>query len=135
MAPPCPNVLAKNEERGIGAPPSSFEKYGLALLEVVGGLFDVALLVLRDLVLGVDGFDRTLRLAGPAVDALLGVDHEMVPGVVDAVHRTNLDAALVLRADARLRDNVSHSNVPPLGTLRRFVRALYQPGRAFKTHR
>src|SRR5215213_11183596 len=89
---------------------------GLALLEVVCVLGDVALHLLRDLVLRVDGLDRALGLAGPAVYALLGVDQELVPPVVDAVHRTHLDAALVLRADTRLGNNVGQFALPPLGT-------------------
>src|SRR5918992_373605 len=95
------------EEGGAAAPPS---RYGLRswLLEVVGGLGGVALHVLGDLILGVDGLDRALRLAGSAVDALLGVDHEVVARVVDAVHGTDLDAALVLGADARFRYDVGH---------------------------
>jgi hypothetical protein len=64
--------------------------------------------VLGDFVLGVDSLDRALRLAGAAVDALFGVDHEVVAGVVDTVDRADLDATLVLRADTRLRNHVGH---------------------------
>src|SRR5918912_2879595 len=77
-------------------------------LEVVGGLCDVGLHLLGDLVLGVDGLDRALRLASAAVYALLGVDHEVVTPVVDAVHRTDLDTGLVLGPYARLRDDIGH---------------------------
>src|SRR5204863_9877416 len=55
--------------------------------------------------------------AGVAVDALLGVDVEHLHSViarlvwrrVDAVDGAHLDAGVVLRADARLGDYVSHS--------------------------
>ena len=72
--------------------------------------------VVGDLVLGVDGLDRTLRLARPAVNALLGVDHELIPTVIDAVHRTDLDARLVLGTDTGLRNDVGHLfSLLPLG--------------------
>src|ERR671932_1815601 len=79
-----------------------------SLLEVVGGLSNVLLHILGDLVLGVDRLDRALRLTGTAIDALFGVDQELIPTVVDAVHRTHLNAALVLRADAGLGYDVGH---------------------------
>src|SRR5829696_2767816 len=79
------------------------------LLEVVCGLCGVALHIVGDFVLGVDGLDRTLGLAGAAIDALFGVDHEVVAGVVDAVYRADLDATLVLGADTRLRDHIGQS--------------------------
>src|SRR5918993_5738532 len=69
------------------------------LLEVVGVFGYVALHLLGDLVLGVDGLHRALRLTSPAVYALLGVYEELVSSVVDAVHRTDLNTGLVLRPD------------------------------------
>src|SRR5215211_6760421 len=78
------------------------------LLEEVGVLCDVALHLLWDLVLGVDSLDWALRLAGAAVYALLGVYEELIPSVVDAVDRTDLDTGLVLGAYAGLRDHVGH---------------------------
>src|SRR5215213_8456916 len=80
----------------------------LLLLEVLGGLGGVALHVLGDLVLGIDGLDRALGFAGAAIDALFRVDHEVIAGVVDAVDRTDLDAALVLCPDTWLRDHIRH---------------------------
>ncbi len=71
---------------------------GFGLLKEVGVLGDVTLHVVGDLVLGVDGLDRALGLARLTVYALLWVDKELVPTVVDAVNRTNLDARLVLCA-------------------------------------
>ena len=70
------------------------------LLEVVGVFGYVALHLLGDLVLGVDGLDRALGLAGAAVYALLGVYEELIPAVVDAVNRTDLNTRLVLRYSA-----------------------------------
>src|SRR5918993_2747418 len=102
-----------------------------SLLEVVGGLGGVALHVVGDFVFGVDGLDGALRFAGAAVDALFGVDHEVVAGVVDAVYRADLDAALVLRADTRLGDHVSQRVL----LSEYLVAALYQPANAFNTRR
>jgi hypothetical protein len=70
----------------------------------------------RHLVLGGDGVDWTRFDAGVAVDALLGVDVELV-GLVEAglvgrgmnaIDRANLDARDALGADARLVDYVRH---------------------------
>src|SRR5919202_1982077 len=97
-----PRIFRRNDRgRGFEAPPSVYRS-GSALLEVVGVFGYVALHLLGDLVLGVDGLDRALGLAGPAVYALFGVDHKVIAGVVDAVNRTYLDTGLVLRADTRL---------------------------------
>src|SRR5919202_690469 len=93
------------------------------LLEEVGVLGDVALHLVGNLVVGVDSLHRALGLAGPAVDTFVGVDQELVPAVVDAVYRTHLDAALVLRADAGLGYNVGHMD-PPSRMPRSFT-ALY----------
>ena len=69
---------------------------------------DVALHVVWDLVLGVDGLHWALRLASAAVDALLGMDHEEVGTFVEAVDRTHFDAVRVLALDAGLGDDVGH---------------------------
>src|SRR5215204_1687279 len=74
----------------------------------LGGLGRVVAHVLGDLVVGVDGLHRTLGHAHGAVYALLGVDHEVVPTVVDAVNRAYLHASGVLRADTRFDNNVGH---------------------------
>src|SRR5215208_7645775 len=74
----------------------------------LGGLGDVVLHVLGDLVVGVDGFDRALGHAHGAVDALLGVDQIMVSLIVDAVNRARTHACGVLRADTRFGNNVGH---------------------------
>src|SRR5215208_5313724 len=90
------------------------------LLEEVGVLCDVALHLLWDLVLGIDSLDWALRLAGAAVYALLGVDQELIPTVVDAVYGAYLHTGLVFGADTRLRDDVGHKD-PPLVTLNDFI--------------
>src|SRR5919112_421763 len=117
---------AGQKKGGAAAPPW---RYGLWswLLEVVGGLGGVALHVLGDLVLGVDCLHGALRLARPAVDALLGVDHEVVARVVDAVDGTDLDAALVLRADARLSYDVGHKSFLLLSLSSSFIPACPRP--------
>jgi hypothetical protein len=76
----------------------------------------VFLLTVRHIVLGEDGRDRADRLAGAAVDALIGVDVELavyVFVVVDAVDGTDLDAGLVDGADTGIRNDVSQGMSPP----------------------
>jgi len=68
-------------------------------------------------VLGGDRVDRARLDAGVAVDALLRIDVELLDVVVvglvgrgvDAVDRADLDARVVLGADARLVDHVGHA--------------------------
>ena len=55
-----------------------------------------------------DRLHRALGLARATVDALVGVDVELILSLVDAVDRTYLDATGVLRVDARLGDDVCH---------------------------
>src|SRR5215210_5836252 len=72
--------------------------------------------LVRKLVLGEAGIHRAGLDAGVAVDALLGVDVELLDTVVvglvggwlDAVHRAHLDARVVLLPDAGLSDHVGH---------------------------
>ena len=76
--------------------------------------------LLRELVLGEARVDGTGLDAGVAVDALLWIDVEhldlVVVGLVgrrvDAVHRTDLDARVVLGPDARFSDHIGHSASP-----------------------
>src|SRR6185436_6891219 len=85
--------------------------------EVLGVDLREALPLVRQLVLGEARVDRTRLDARVAVDALLGVDVELLDAVVvglvrrrvDAVHRAHLDAGVVLGADARLRDDIGHA--------------------------
>src|SRR5712692_7202350 len=68
----------------------------------------------RRLVLGEDRLHWADRLTGPTVDALIGMDEELVRALVDAVDWADLHAGLILYADARLGDDVRHSNLPLL---------------------
>src|SRR6266446_9178230 len=98
-----------------GSPASVLRRAGLDFRVV-----DEELLVQRDevfrlfrrLVLGEDRLHRAHGLAGPAVDALVGVDEELVRPLVDAIHWADLDAGLVLDVDARLDDHVRHRISP-----------------------
>src|SRR5450631_4933673 len=72
------------------------------------GLVEV-LPLLRGVVLVEDGLNRADGLAGAAVDALVRVNVERALALVDAVDGTFLDAGLVLDVDARLSDDISHS--------------------------
>src|SRR5579859_5545120 len=78
--------------------------------EIVGVDLGVVLPLVRDRILGKDRGHRAFRLAGSAVDALVGVDevHRVLVLGVDAVDRADVDAACVLDADARLGDDVGH---------------------------
>src|SRR5215472_8026192 len=69
--------------------------------------------LLGDVVFVEDRLDGADRLAGAAVDALVGVDVEHPLAFVDAVDRAFLDAALVLDVDARLGDHIRHWRLPP----------------------
>src|SRR3954454_654538 len=89
-----------------------------ALVPEGGGVaLDVRLPLVRHLVLGRDGVDRAGLHAGVAVDALLGVDVELLGGLelglvrrrMDAVDRADLDARRVLGADAGLADHIRHA--------------------------
>src|SRR5882724_7478039 len=80
----------------------------LVALEHVAVLRRVGRPVWRDLLLGEDRRHRALGHAGPAVDALVGVDVELVFPLVDAVHRTHVHAPPVFDADTRFGDHVRH---------------------------
>src|SRR3990170_8549551 len=85
---------------------------GFEPLAVLG---DEALPLLRDVLLEEDGAYRTDGLAGGAVDAGLGVDVVLLVlrGAVDTVDGADVNAALVLGADARFGDYVRHECIPP----------------------
>src|SRR5439155_10093283 len=71
-----------------------------------------------DVVLVEDRGDRAHRLARAAVDALVGLDVEHPPALVDAVHRALVDAGPVLHVDAGLADRVGHGGfLPPISTV------------------
>jgi hypothetical protein len=68
----------------------------------------------RDVILGEDGRHRAHRLAGRAVHALVGLDVEHPPALVDAIYRTLVHAGPVLHVDAGLCYDVSHqTGFPP----------------------
>src|SRR5690606_4135627 len=70
--------------------------------------FDEVLPLLRHVVLGEDGFDGALRLAGTAVDALIGVDVVLIFTFVNAVHGAHFDTGCIFGADAGFGDNEGH---------------------------
>ena len=72
----------------------------------------VVLPLLRGVVLVEDRLDRAHRLAGAAVDALVGVDVEHPLALVDAVDGALVDARAVLQVHTGLGDDVGHL-VPP----------------------
>src|SRR3712207_9034883 len=111
----------------IRRPPRSTLFPYTTLFRSLGG---VALHIVGDFVLGVDGLDRALGFAGAAIDTLFRVDHEVVAGVVDAVDRADLDATLVLGADTRLRDHIGQR-----ASSLNLVPALYQPAPTLNTRR
>src|SRR5918997_5635017 len=80
----------------------------------LGGLCDVVLHVLWNLVVGVDGLHRTLGHAHAAVNALRGVDQVVVSLVIDAINGARRNASSVLRADTRFGYHVGHCRFSPL---------------------
>jgi hypothetical protein len=55
---------------------------------------------------GLDRVDRALRLAHPAIDALVRVDDEHVLALVEAVHGAHFDAVHGFAANTTLVDDV-----------------------------
>src|SRR3990170_2238001 len=83
----------------------------VGVLKPLGVQLRVLFPLVGHVVLGEDRGHRAHRLAGAAVDALVGVDVELAVGAlfeVDAVHGAHLDARLVDDIDAGLRDNVGY---------------------------
>src|SRR5262245_57919091 len=68
----------------------------------------IALPLLGHRVVGEDRLDRALRLARPAVNALVGVDVILVIALVDAVDWADGNTRGILGTDTRLRDNIGH---------------------------
>ncbi len=85
----------------------------LVRLEPLTVLLDVALPLLGDVILEVDRVHRAYGLAGGAIDAGVWVDVVLlvVFAAVDAIDGADVDAALVLGADAGFRDDVRQSFV------------------------
>src|SRR5262245_56048715 len=80
----------------------------LARLEDVGVLRRVVLPLLGHIVFREDRLDRALGHAGAAIDALVRVDVENVIALVEAVHRADVHAGVILRPEARLADHERH---------------------------
>jgi len=55
-----------------------------------------------------NGVHRAFRLANPAIDALVRMDHEHILALVKAVYGTDLDAVSVFALDTDFGDDVSH---------------------------
>src|SRR3954469_15993114 len=68
------------------------------------------LLLVGHVVLGEDRLDRALGHAQRAVDALVGVDHQHVRPLAEAVDRADVDAVGVLAFDAAFGNDVGHKN-------------------------
>src|SRR5690554_5498393 len=81
----------------------------------LGVALDEGLLALGELILREDCLGGALRLAEGAVDALVGVDHQEVGALVEAVHRADLDTIGVLALDAVLGDDERHATLPSSG--------------------
>ena len=64
--------------------------------------------VKRRLGVGLDGVDRAFRLAHPAIDAFIGMDHEHILALVEAVYRADFNAVGVFALDADFSDDVRH---------------------------
>src|SRR5579884_3192175 len=82
--------------------------------EVVGVDLDELLVLAGYLILGEDGVHGAFRLAGAAVDALVGVDKILVVlvGAIDTIDRADRHTARVLDIDAGLGDHVRHAAIP-----------------------
>ena len=55
---------------------------------------------------------RAHGLAQPAVDALVRLDVERAPALIDAVDRAGIETGLVLHVDAGIGDDVGHFSLP-----------------------
>jgi hypothetical protein len=67
-----------------------------------------ALLIGWGVLFGVDRADRASWDASAAINALVGVNEELIVTFVDALDWANLDAGAVFGSDAGLSDDVSH---------------------------
>src|SRR5262249_49109093 len=79
------------------------------LVERLFVLGDVRLHVPRHILFRIDRVHRALRFTGAAVDALVRMDIELILGLVDAVHRTDIHTGAILDADTGFSDHVGHS--------------------------
>ena len=74
------------------------------------GIFHIQFEPVFETWLGVrkNGFGRAFRLAHAAINALVGIDHEHVFALVEAVDRTDLDAIHIFAFDAIVGDDEGH---------------------------
>src|SRR5262249_8050188 len=86
----------------LGSPGWAIAVEDLAILLDEGGH------IRRDVFLGENGRHRTLRLAGSAIDALVGMDVELILTLVDAIHGTHVHTGAVLDSNACLDNHVRH---------------------------
>ena len=105
-----------------------FDARGDVRVVELGGLAYVVLHLFGDLVARIDGLHRALWHAHGAVYALGRVDHELVIGVVDAVHRARPYASRVLRADTQFGNNIGHAL--PLCSVGRLLHTSIMPARS-----
>src|SRR5437867_3366661 len=82
-------------------------------LEYVPVDLHVVLHVSRYVFLREDRRHRTLRLAGATVDALIGVNVQLLLAFINAVDRAIVDTGSDLRAVAGFRDHIGHARLDP----------------------
>ena len=58
-----------------------------------------------------NGFNRAFGLANPAIDAFIWVDHEHIVTLVEAIHRAYFDTVHEFTFDARIVDDVRHTDL------------------------
>jgi hypothetical protein len=90
------------------------------------GEFEIGFPTLRELAVGNDRLDRTLRLASTAIDALVSIDDHVSGSVgvvrvlahcVDAVNGADLETTAISQPYTRLTDYVGHSASTPSSSI------------------
>jgi len=115
------------------------DHFAIARFRFGGVELDIALPLVRDVVLVEDGFNGAFGNACFAINTLFGVDVEHLIAFVEALYWANDDAIGVFASRARLGNNVSHvldlSNQFNSGETGRpasigppFQRSIYRPG-------
>src|ERR1700749_3783663 len=90
----------------VGQPIHDIEPLAVGVVDL-----DERLPLVRERILREDRLDGALGFARPAVDALLGVDHEDAIRLMDAVDRADVDTREIFDVDAGLGDDVRHGAV------------------------
>ena len=85
-----------------------FLTFALQALSLVLVELDGVLLIVRHVVLCEDGFDRTFRDTGRAVDAVVGMNDEAVVEDVEASHGANINAIGEPAFDAIVGNYMGH---------------------------